>query len=138
MTDSQGRAFGVATSPETRRAFDLSKEPEKLRDRYGRHIWGQSMLLARRLSQAGVKFVQVNLGDHVNYWDYHSKEDKLMDQHCPPFDKAFSALLRLSSSLPHCTPTMLLLGRIVRCGTESCAAVLAASCSMMMSPEVAR
>jgi hypothetical protein len=93
LTDAQERAFGVSTSPETRKAFDLSKEPDKLRDRYGRHTWGQSLLLARRLAQAGVKFVQVNLGDHVNYWDYHALEDKSMDQHCPPFDKAFSAFL---------------------------------------------
>jgi uncharacterized protein (DUF1501 family) len=94
MTDSQSRAFSIATSSETRKAFDLSKEPEKLRDRYGRHTWGQSMLLGRRLAQAGVKYVQVNLGDHVNYWDYHNTEDKLMDQHCPPFDKAFSAFMQ--------------------------------------------
>lgn len=93
LSDSQERAFTVATSAATRRAFDLSQEPEKLRDRYGRHIWGQSLLLGRRLAQAGVKFVQVNLGDHVNYWDYHSLEDKSMDSHCPPFDKAFSAFL---------------------------------------------
>jgi uncharacterized protein DUF1501 len=93
LTDSQQRAFAVATSAETRRAFDLKEEPETLRERYGRHTWGQSLLLARRLAQAGVKFVQVNLGDHVNYWDYHSQEDKLMDAHCPPFDRAFSAFL---------------------------------------------
>jgi hypothetical protein len=93
LTDSQQRAFRLATSIETRRAFDLKQEPEKLRERYGRHTWGQSMLLARRLVQHGVKFVQVNLGDHVNYWDYHSQEDALMDKHCPPYDRAFSALL---------------------------------------------
>ena len=93
LTDAQQRAFAVSTSVETRRAFDLKQEPGTLRDRYGRHIWGQSLLLARRLSQAGVKFVQVNLGDNVNYWDYHQQEDKFMDQHCPPFDKAFSAFL---------------------------------------------
>jgi hypothetical protein len=93
MSDSQQRAFAVALSAETRRAFDLAQEPAKLRDAYGRHIWGQSMLLARRLSQAGVKFVQVNLGDHVNYWDYHSGEDKSMDAHCPPFDRAFSTFI---------------------------------------------
>ncbi|HTE17384.1 MAG TPA: DUF1501 domain-containing protein [Armatimonadota bacterium] len=93
LTDAQQRAFSVTTSQETRRAFDLKQETDALRDRYGRHIWGQSLLLARRLSQAGVKFVQVNLGDHVNYWDYHEREDALMDQHCPPFDKAFSAFL---------------------------------------------
>jgi len=93
LTDAQERAFAVTTSAQTRRAFDLKQEPDGLRERYGRHIWGQSLLLARRLAQAGVKFVQVNLGDHVNYWDYHQQEDRFMDQHCPPFDRAFSAFL---------------------------------------------
>jgi uncharacterized protein (DUF1501 family) len=93
LTDAQQRAFALAISSSVVRAFDLQQEPAALRERYGRHTWGQSMLLARRLVQHGVKFVQVNLGDHVNYWDYHSKEDALMDQHCPPFDRAFSALL---------------------------------------------
>jgi uncharacterized protein (DUF1501 family) len=93
LTDAQQRAFALTTSAGVVRAFDLKQEPDPLRERYGRHTWGQSMLLARRLVQHGVKFVQVNLGDHVNYWDYHSKEDALMDQHCPPFDRAFSALL---------------------------------------------
>jgi len=91
LGDSHARAFTVATSAETRRAFDLGQEPEPLRERYGRHTWGQSLLLGRRLLQAGVKYVQVNLGDHVNYWDYHSAEDRSMDAHCPPFDKALSA-----------------------------------------------
>lgn len=93
LTDAHARAFEVSTSAATRHAFDLAQETAATRDRYGRHTWGQSMLLARRLVQAGVKFVQVNLGDHVNYWDYHSVEDQSMDQHCPPFDKAFSAFL---------------------------------------------
>lgn len=91
LTDTQARAFRLATSEETRKAFDVKHEPEKLRDAYGRHTWGQSLLLSRRLVQAGVKFVQVNLGDHVNYWDYHEKEDRSMDAHCPPFDLALSA-----------------------------------------------
>jgi hypothetical protein len=93
LTDSQQRAFAITTSSSVTRAFDLRAEPEKLQERYGRHTWGQSMLLARRLVQHGVKFVQVNLGDHVNFWDYHNREDALMDQHCPPYDRAYSALL---------------------------------------------
>jgi hypothetical protein len=93
MTDAQRRAFALTTESGVAKAFDLKQESDKQRDRYGRHIWGQSMLLARRLVQHGVKFVQVNLGDHVNYWDYHSREDELMDKHCPPYDQAFSALL---------------------------------------------
>jgi hypothetical protein len=93
LDDSQKRAFALVSSSDVVRAFDLKAESQGLRDRYGRHIWGQSMLLARRLIQHGVKYVQVNLGDHVNYWDYHNKEDELMDKHCPPYDRAFSALL---------------------------------------------
>lgn len=93
LTTSQQRAFELTAASQTRLAFDLDREPAALRDRYGRHTWGQSMLLARRLVQAGVKFVQVNLGDHVNYWDYHGGEDRSMDSHCPPFDRAFSSLL---------------------------------------------
>jgi hypothetical protein len=92
MSDAQQKAFDLATSAETRHAFDLGKEPEKLRDRYGRHTWGQSMLLARRLAQAGVKYVQVNIGG-LNAWDYHRDEDKSMDRMMPPFDMAFSAFL---------------------------------------------
>ncbi|HMC67028.1 MAG TPA: DUF1501 domain-containing protein, partial [Gemmataceae bacterium] len=53
-------AFDLVTSGRARAAFDLSKEPEKLRDRYGRHSWGQSVLLARRLIEAGVRLVHVN------------------------------------------------------------------------------
>jgi hypothetical protein len=93
LSDAHQRAFDLTISSSVSRAFDLSAEPDAVRERYGRHTWGQSMLLARRLVQQGVKFVQVNLGDHVNYWDYHSAEDRYMDQHCPPFDRAFSALL---------------------------------------------
>jgi len=92
LTDSQQRAFELATSAETRHAFDLNQETEKLRERYGHHTWGQSMLLARRLAQAGVKFIQVNIGG-LNAWDYHRTEDTSMDRMMPPFDKGFSALL---------------------------------------------
>lgn len=93
LTEAQRRAFGLALSSGVRDAFDLSKETEKTRDRYGRHTFGQTLLLARRLVQAGVPFVQANLGDNVNFWDYHQAEDRNMDNHCPPFDKGFSALI---------------------------------------------
>jgi hypothetical protein len=93
LSDAHQRAFAVTTSAATRQAFDLKEEPEKLRDRYGRHTWGQSLLLARRLVQAGVGFVQVNLGAGLGVWDYHQREDWYMDQHCPPFDRGLSALI---------------------------------------------
>lgn len=93
LTEAQKKAFSLSTSSRVRDAFDLSKEPDRLRERYGRHTFGQTLLLARRLAQAGVTFVQANLGDNLNFWDYHQAEDKNMDNHLPPFDKAFSALI---------------------------------------------
>jgi hypothetical protein len=92
LSDAQQRAFALATSEQTRQAFDLSQEPAALRDRYGRHTWGQSLLLGRRLAQAGVRFVQVNIGG-LNAWDYHRSEDASMDNMMPRFDQGFSALL---------------------------------------------
>jgi hypothetical protein len=92
LGDVQQKAFMVTTSAQTRDAFDLAKETEKQRDRYGRHTFGQSLLLGRRLAEAGVHFVQVNLGS-MNSWDSHSEEDKNLKQLTPPFDQGFSALI---------------------------------------------
>jgi hypothetical protein len=112
LADVQRHAFTVTTSAATRRAFDLTQEPAALRERYGRHTWGQSLLLARRLAQAGVTFVQVNLGG-LNAWDYHQQEDQSMDRMMPPFDQAFSAFLEdlhqqglLADTLVICTSEM--------------------------------
>lgn len=112
LTDVQSRAFTITTSEATRRAFDLAREPQHLRERYGRHTWGQSLLLARRLAQAGVKYVQVNIGG-LNAWDYHRGEDARMDVMLPPFDRAFSAFLEdlqeqgmLDDTLVICTSEM--------------------------------
>jgi len=112
LSDNLQRAFTVTASAETRRAFDLKQEPEKLRDQYGRHTWGQSLLLARRLAQSGVKYVQVNVGN-LNAWDYHRTEDKLMDRMMPQFDQCFSAFIEdmhqqgmLEETLVLCTSEM--------------------------------
>src|SRR6266571_578697 len=82
------------------KAYDLSQEPDKLRDRYGRHTFGQSALLARRLIEAGTRFVQVNWpavanGDpNVDAWDTHAANfGPLRNLHCPKLDSALSALL---------------------------------------------
>ena len=56
----------MVTGPAARAAFDIRKEDPRLRDRYGRHQWGQSALLARRLVEAGVRFVTLTFGG----WDY--------------------------------------------------------------------
>lgn len=98
MDAFQEKALNLVTSPETRRAFDLSQEPESLRERYGRNIHGQRLLLARRLIEAGVRLVTVYWGGPLNapddYWDTHKGNfPKQRDRLLPPFDRAFSALL---------------------------------------------
>jgi uncharacterized protein (DUF1501 family) len=94
------KAYDLILSGKARKAFDLSQEPDKLRDRYGRHTFGQSALLARRLIEAGTRFVQVNWpavanGDpNVDAWDTHAANfGPLRNLHCPKLDSALSALL---------------------------------------------
>ncbi len=82
-------AFSMITSPETQRAFDLSAEDEKLRERYGRSTFGQSCVLARRLIEAGMRFVTVTCGG----WDTHSDNFKRLKKLIPPVDQAFPVLL---------------------------------------------
>lgn len=107
----QQQALEVVTSPDARRAFDLTREPPKLRERYGTdpgsdrslearkfgglpHL-GQTFLMARRLIEAGVRLVTVMTGRRIDQaWDTHRDHFGLMRKAlCPPFDRAFSALL---------------------------------------------
>ncbi|HUQ93480.1 MAG TPA: DUF1501 domain-containing protein [Bryobacteraceae bacterium] len=86
------KAMDLMTSPKAKKAFQISEEPARLRDRYGRTPMGQGCLLARRLVEAGARFVTVSTG--FNQWDTHQKNfTALKDQLVPPFDMAFSALL---------------------------------------------
>jgi Protein of unknown function (DUF1501) len=93
------RAFSVLNSRGVVDAFDLSKEPERVRERYGRHIHGQAVLQARRLIEAGVPLVTVfwqndGITNVSVYWDTHNRNFiDLRDRLCPPADQAFSALL---------------------------------------------
>jgi uncharacterized protein (DUF1501 family) len=98
----RSRAFALLTAPAARTAFDLSREPAKLADKYGRTRFGQSCLLARRLVEHGVPFVQVNWSDHVEAeedagdggWDHHYRNFQIMqDRHAPWLDQGLSALL---------------------------------------------
>lgn len=99
--DQRLQAYQLLRSPRARQAFDLDREPVRLRDRYGRHKFGQSVLLARRLIEAGVSLVQVNWprekGDMQTgnpLWDTHSKNtERLKTALMPPWDMAYSALL---------------------------------------------
>jgi hypothetical protein len=93
LTEQQAKAAALLTSGAVARAFDITQEPAKTRDAYGRHMFGQSLLLARRLVQAGVPVVQANMG-RVQTWDSHSNNFKrLKDDLLPPLDTGVSALL---------------------------------------------
>jgi hypothetical protein len=90
---NQGKAFNIVTSRAVQQAFDLTQEPARLRDRYGRHSWGQSHLLARRLVEHGVRFVSTVNGPSIT-WDTHMNNfNRLEDNLVPPMERAFSALL---------------------------------------------
>lgn len=91
----QERAFDMLTAASVRRAFDLKSEPDAVRDRYGRHIHGQGLLLARRLIEAGVSLVCVNWHqDGQNFWDTHGNNfNRLKNDLMPPNDRGFSALI---------------------------------------------
>ncbi|MGY8770764.1 MAG: DUF1501 domain-containing protein [Pirellulales bacterium] len=94
-------AFRLMTSPEARDAFDLSKEPSKVRERYGMSRFGQCCLLSRRLVERGVRFVTINtfltVFDEVT-WDIHGSKpftsiEGMRDKVCPMYDKGYSALI---------------------------------------------
>jgi hypothetical protein len=89
----RAQAYSLLLSGKVARAFELNREDPRVRDRYGRHMFGQSLLLARRLIAAGVPIVQVNLG-RVQLWDTHSGNFKnLKNRLLPPADQGLSALL---------------------------------------------
>jgi hypothetical protein len=88
------RAVGLVHSPQARTALDIRREPAALRDRYGRHLFGQSVLMARRLVEAGVRFVTVHYDCVDGYsWDSHRTSDDVRHRLLPTFDQAYSALI---------------------------------------------
>ncbi len=98
----RAQAFALLTSAAARKAFDLSRESPQTIDRYGQTRFGQSCLLARRLVEQGVPFVQVNWSDQVEAeedagdggWDHHYRNFQIMqDRHAPWLDQALSAFL---------------------------------------------
>lgn len=101
MDENFHAAFQLMTSEQARNAFDLSKEPDSVRDRYGRNRFGQCCLLARRLVEGGVRFVTVNTFLTVfgeTTWDIHGSKpftsiDGMKNVVCPLYDQAYSALI---------------------------------------------
>jgi hypothetical protein len=90
----QQRAFAVATSQQIRTALDIRREPDALRDQYGRNLFGQSTLMARRMVEAGARFVTVVWDAPDGYgWDSHVHSDHVRDFLLPGLDRGLSALL---------------------------------------------
>ncbi|MCA8992614.1 MAG: DUF1501 domain-containing protein [Planctomycetaceae bacterium] len=91
----QQQATELLTSPRVREAFSIDQETEETRNRYGRNIHGQCVLLARRLSERGVPLVCVNWhNDGQNFWDTHGNNfNRLKNDLCPPSDQALGALI---------------------------------------------
>ncbi len=93
MKSEQEQAYNILTSRRLADAFEVQKESEQVREKYGRHTTGQSLLLARRLVEVGVPVVQVNIGNAQN-WDNHGNIfPTLKDRLLPPLDKGLAALL---------------------------------------------
>ncbi len=99
-------AYEMLTSPESARAFDLNDEPDTLRDRYGRNLWGQACLLARRLAQAGTSVINIYFntpksGPEFTNWDDHAGNAgrpghfaKYMKTRLPYMDQALATLIQ--------------------------------------------
>lgn len=90
----QQKALSLVTSEKTRDALDVTRESSRLRDSYGRHLFGQSTLMARRLVEAGTRFVTVHYDCIDGYsWDSHVHSDDVQKHLLPTMDQALSALL---------------------------------------------
>ena len=89
MDSFYSKAFNMMDSPQARDAFDLNKEDAKLRDKYGRHQAGQRFLMARRLVEAGSRYVTVTAGG----WDHHSNIRNAIKSQAVPLDQAYAALI---------------------------------------------
>lgn len=93
FSQKQQLALEMLTAGGVSRAFEIEREPAAVRERYGRHMFGQSLLLARRLLEAGVPIVQANMGV-VQHWDTHvANFIRLKELLLPPLDQGVAALL---------------------------------------------
>jgi hypothetical protein len=100
LDEFESQAATLLTNPQTRDAFDLSKEDPATRDRYGRNRWGQQLLLARRLVESGVEIITSSLSGplcgRVNNWDDHAVNQHQFEAlrfRMPTYDRCVSALI---------------------------------------------
>jgi len=122
LDEQRRQAYSMLLSRRVARAFDIHEEPAEMRDRYGRHTFGQSMLMARRLVEAGVPVVQANMG-RVQNWDSHQDIFRRLSKDLlPPLDQGFAALLEDLDSRGLLDETLVILtgefGRNPKIGTE--------------------
>ncbi len=89
MDEFYQNAYAMISSKEAREAFDIAKEPDALKNAYGKNQAGMRMLMARRLVEAGVRFVSLTYGG----WDHHQRIRDAMNGQLPPLDQAFAALI---------------------------------------------
>jgi len=97
-------AYSLISSPQAREAFDLEKEPDALRDKYGRNTAGARMLLARRLVEAGVRLVNLTYGS----WDMHDNIVNGFRRQVPAFDQAFTQLINDLDERGHLDETLVM------------------------------
>lgn len=100
LDEFESRAMSLLTDPKTKEAFDLSREDDRLRDRYGRNAWGQQLLMARRLIEAGVEVLSTSLHGplcgRVQNWDDHAVNHNVFEAmrfRAGAYDQAVSALI---------------------------------------------
>ena len=95
MNQFQQQVFALLTSAKTRGAFDISNEPERVSESYGRHLWGSSLIIARRLVEAGSTFVSINWeeAESGNHWDMHVNNFGMCRALLPTLDQVVSALV---------------------------------------------
>ncbi|MBN9117571.1 MAG: DUF1501 domain-containing protein [Planctomycetes bacterium] len=100
LDEFESQAMGLLTNPQTKIAFDLSREDARTRDRYGRNAWGQQLLLARRLVEAGVDVLTTSLSGplcgRVQNWDDHAVNHNVFEAmkfRAEVYDRAVSALI---------------------------------------------
>jgi hypothetical protein len=120
--EKRSQAYSMLLSRKVAKAFDIASEPDAMRDRYGRHMYGQSLLLARRLVEAGVPIVQANMG-RVQTWDSHQDIFRRLSKDLlPPLDQGVTALLEDLEARGMLDETLVIVtgefGRNPKIGTE--------------------
>lgn len=95
LSDFKQQAFNLLSSSKTRAAFDITREPDELRDEYGRNLWGSSLLIARRLVEAKSTFITVHWESKgKNHWDLHQNNFGMLKAQCPQLDQLIAAFVR--------------------------------------------